>query len=339
MAYCSACSRADKTRKQMREAGHASPPSRRAEHNRPAISATIGNAATIKSKGMSDTQPEVIGFYEPLTGSVQYVCIDPQTRHCAIIDPVLDFDASAGRTHTTSADEILGFIARRELTVDWILDTHPHADHLSAAAYLQSRIAAPTAIGEHVTEVQKLWREIYNTPEAFAQAGGYWDRLFADGDTFQIGQMAARVLYSPGHTIASITYIVGDAAFVHDTLFMPDFGTARADFPGGNARTLYRSIQAILALPAHTRLFTGHDYKPNGREAQWEATVGEHRAHNVHLVDNDEYAFVALRESRDRGLPIPGQMLAALQINTRGGRLPAPEDSGHSYLKIPLNQF
>lgn len=288
---------------------------------------------------MPQAVPEVVGFYESLTGSVQYVCIDPQTQRCAIIDPVLNFDVSAGRTGTTSADEILDFIRQRGLSVDWILDTHPHADHLSAASYLQSKVDAPRAIGERVVDVQQLWRQIYNMPHAFAKGGDYWDRLFADGDTFHIGSLEARVLYSPGHTIASITYIVGDAAFVHDTLFMPDFGTARADFPGADARTLYHSIQAILALPDTTRLFTGHDYKPGGREARWEATVGEHRTQNVHLVDTDEDAFVARREARDRELAMPGQMLAALQINTRGGRLPEPENNDTAYLKIPLNQF
>jgi len=288
---------------------------------------------------MPPPQPEVAALYEPDTGSVQYVCIDPTTRHCAVIDPVLNFDPDAAATSTKSADQIIAFIEDNELTVDWILDTHPHADHLSAAVYLQSALDAPRAIGKHVLDVQTLWRAIYDQPDAFADNGGYWDRLFADGDTFAIGDLQARVMHSPGHTLASVTYVVGDAAFIHDTLFMPDFGTARADFPGGDARTLYRSIQQILALPDATRLFTGHDYKPGGRAAQWEATVAQQRTQNIHLVDTDEDAFVAQREARDKDLPVPRQMLAALQINTRGGRLPEPEDNGTAYLKIPLNRF
>lgn len=288
---------------------------------------------------MSATQPEVVGFFEEKTFSVQYVCIDAATRHAAIIDPVLNFDEKCARTDTASADEILDFIARRGLTVDWILDTHPHADHLSAAIYLQEKLNAPRGIGEQVVKVQRLWKAIYNFDDDFPTDGNQWDRLFADGDTFQIGELEARVMYSPGHTLASVTYVVGDAAFVHDTLFQPDFGTARADFPGGDARTLYQSIQQILALPDETRLFTGHDYMPNDREPQWESTVAEQRASNPHLQGIDEEAYVELRNERDASLPIPDLMLAALQINTRGGRLPEPEPNGTAYLKIPLNRF
>ncbi|MES1926170.1 MBL fold metallo-hydrolase [Salinisphaera sp. T31B1] len=285
------------------------------------------------------TRPEVVGFFDRKTFSVQYICIDIESGRCAIIDPVLNYDEASATTSTESADEIATFVKKRGLTVDWILDTHPHADHLSAAFYLQGIFDAPRGIGEHVIDVQKLWKNIYNFGDDFKTDGRQWDRLFADGDTFTVGNLDARVMHSPGHTLASITYVIGDAAFVHDTLFQPDFGTARADFPGGDAATLYRSIQAILELPDDTRLFTGHDYMPDGREPRWESTVAEQRANNPHLQDIDEAAYVALRNKRDAELPLPALMLAALQINTRGGRLPEPEDNGTAYLKIPLDRF
>ncbi|GAB3670479.1 MBL fold metallo-hydrolase [Salinisphaera aquimarina] len=287
---------------------------------------------------MTDAIPEVVAFFDDNTFSVQYVVIDPATAHCAVIDPVWDFDPASGRTSTESADEIIAFIRGRGLSVDWILDTHPHADHFSAAVYLADLLDAPRAIGDRITAVQALWKDIHNLPD-LATDGRQWDHLFADGDSFRLGALQGRVLFSPGHTLASITYVIGDAAFVHDTLFMPDFGSARADFPGGSARDLYRSIQQILELPAATRLFTGHDYMPDGREPRWESTVAEQRAHNPHVRGLDEPAYVALREARDAELPLPARMLAALQVNIRGGRLPEPEDNGTSYLKIPLNRF
>ena len=209
--------------------------------------------------------PQVDGFFDARSCSVQYVVSDPATGRCALVDPVLDYDEMSGMTATSSADALLAFVREQNLVVEWILDTHPHADHFSAAAYLKERTGAKTAIGERVTDVQRLWRIIYNLPPAFRTDGSQWDRLFADGDIFQIGDLEARVLFSPGHTLASVSYIVGDAAFVHDTLFMPDFGTARCDFPGGSARALWRTIERILALPDQTRLFTGHDYMPGGR--------------------------------------------------------------------------
>ena len=284
--------------------------------------------------------PEVTGFYDDKTGSVQYVVVDPSTARCAIIDPVWNYDETAARTSTESFDAITAFIDARGLTVEWVLDTHPHADHFSAGVLLGERYGAPRAIGEKVVEVQKLWKRIYNFSDDYPTDGRQWDRLFADGETFQLGNLDAHVMLSPGHTLASITYVIGDAAFVHDTLFMPDSGTARADFPGGDARTLFRSIQRILELPDATRIFVGHDYRPDGREARWESTVAEQRATNTHLRDDpSEDEYVAMRESRDATLPLPALMLAALQVNTRGGRLPEPEDNGRSYLKIPLNQF
>jgi glyoxylase-like metal-dependent hydrolase (beta-lactamase superfamily II) len=282
-------------------------------------------------------EPDVTGFYEEATGSVQYVVADPITRRCAIIDPVLDFDPTSGATRTTSADRLLRHIEARGLTLEWILDTHPHADHFSAAGYLKDMTGAPTAIGDRVTEVQKIWKMAYHLPETFPTDGSQWDHLFADGERFAVGAIEARALLSPGHTLCSMTYVIGDAAFVHDTVFMPDSGTARADFPGGDALEIWRSIQRILKLPDDTRLFTGHDYRPGGREARWESTVAEQKAHNFHLKDHDESSFVKFRNERDRSLPLPNLMLSALQVNIAGGRLPPQEEDRRRYLKIPLN--
>jgi glyoxylase-like metal-dependent hydrolase (beta-lactamase superfamily II) len=284
-------------------------------------------------------EPDVAGFYDEATGSVQYVVADPMTRRCAVIDPVLDFDQRSGATRTTSADRLLRHIEDQGLTLEWILDTHPHADHFSAAGYLKHMTGAPTAIGERVVEVQGIWKKLYNLPDTFSTDGSQWDHLFADGERFAIGEMAASVLLSPGHTLCSITYLVGNAAFVHDTLFMPDSGTARVDFPGGDARQLWRSIQRILQLPSDTRLFIGHDYQPNCREARWESTVAAQKAYNPHVKDYDETSFVEFRTQRDQLLPLPNLMLAALQVNIARGRLPSPENDGRRYLKIPLNAF
>jgi glyoxylase-like metal-dependent hydrolase (beta-lactamase superfamily II) len=282
------------------------------------------------------TTPEVFGFYHEATGSIAYLVIDPATKHAAIIDPVLDYDEKSGRVWHDAADALLAAIKERGLKIDWILDTHPHADHFSAAPYLMEKLGAPMAIGEKITIAQGIWTKIYNLP-ANAFSGSAWDRLFKDGDTFKIGSLDGRVMFSPGHTACSITYVIGDAAFVHDTIFQPDYGTARCDFPGGSARELYHSIQAILALPDATRMFTGHDYRPNGRPAAWESTVGEQKRTNPHLKGNpSEQEFVQTREARDKTLPMPKLILHALQVNLRGGRLPAPENNGRSYLKIPV---
>ncbi|NOG74205.1 MBL fold metallo-hydrolase [Roseicella sp. DB1501] len=282
-------------------------------------------------------RPEVTAFFEPRSCSLQYVVADPASRACAIIDPVLDFDEKSGATATRSADALLAFIRERGLALDWILDTHPHADHFSAAGYLKDRTGAPTAIGEHIVKVQRLWKELYNLPDSVPADGSQWDRLFADGDRFRIGGLEASVMFSPGHTMASVTYVVGDAAFVHDTLFMPDGGSARADFPGGDAGALWRSIQRILSLPDATRLFTGHDYQPGGRAVAWESSVAQQKAGNAHVRGQDEASFVRLRTERDRTLPMPKLILPSLQVNIAGGRLPAPESNGRRYLKIPLN--
>ncbi|MCA2376611.1 MAG: bifunctional sulfur transferase/dioxygenase Blh [Agrobacterium sp.] len=280
--------------------------------------------------------PHVKAFFDPRTSSLQYVVSDPATGRCAIIDPVYDFDEKSGATGTMNADAILAYVENEGLSVEWILDTHPHADHFSAAHYLKQKTGAQTAIGAKVTGVQKLWQAKYNWPELETD-GSQWDRLFEAGDGFNIGSLEARVLFSPGHTLASVTYVVGDAAFVHDTVFMPDSGTARADFPGGSAKELWASIQDILALPDETRLFTGHDYQPGGRAPKWESTVGEQKRNNPHLADMTEEGFIRLREARDRTLPMPKLILHALQVNIRGGRLPEPEANGKRYLKFPLD--
>ncbi|MEO3385006.1 MBL fold metallo-hydrolase [Mesorhizobium sp. CAU 1741] len=282
-------------------------------------------------------KPDVTGFFDKRTFSIQYVVADPETRKCAIIDPVLDYDEKSGTTATINADAILAFVAGKGYEIEWILDTHPHADHFSAASYLKQKTGAPTAIGDRVVDVQKLWKGFYNWPD-FPADGSQWDKLFAHGETFSVGNIPAKVMFSPGHTLASITYVIGDAAFVHDTLFMPDGGTARADFPGGSAKALWASIQDIFSLPDDTRVFTGHDYQPGGREPRWESTVAEQKATNTHMsVYKTEAEFVAAREARDKTLPMPKLILHALQVNTNAGRLPEPEANGRRYLKIPLD--
>lgn len=285
------------------------------------------------------TNPIVKPFWDEATGSWQYVFHDPETMKGAIIDPVLDFDPLAGAISTTNAERLLGYIRETGIELVWILDTHPHADHFSAAQWLKAQTGAPTAIGEKVTGVQKLWKGIYNLPDSFPTDGSQWDRRFGDGDHFMVGTVPVSVMFSPGHTLASITYVAGDAAFVHDTLMMPDSGSSRADFPGGDSGALFTSIQAILALPETTRIFVGHDYAP-GRAPQCEASVAEHRASNIHWKTGPtEAEYRAIRDARDATLPLPKLMLAALQVNIRGGRAPEPEGNGRSYLKLPLDYF
>lgn len=294
-------------------------------------------ASPQSTHALSTVKPQVEAFFDKRTCSVQYVVSDPATGRCALVDPVLDYDEKSGSIATTSADALLALVEERGLTVEWILDTHPHADHFSASGYLKDRTGAQTAIGERIVDVQRLWRKIYNLT-GFEANGSQWDHLFSDGEVFQIGGMDARVVFSPGHTLASITYVVGDAAFIHDTLFMPDFGTARCDFPGGDARALWRTIHRILALPDDTRLFSGHDYMPGGRAPAWESTVASQRNQNVHLLQaRTEDEFVAMRQARDAKLPMPKLILHALQVNMAGGRLPAAESNGKRYLKIPLD--
>jgi glyoxylase-like metal-dependent hydrolase (beta-lactamase superfamily II) len=283
--------------------------------------------------------PVVKAFFDAPTFTVSYVVHDPQTRRAAIIDSVLDFDPASGRTSTASADALLAYVQANDLGVDWLLETHAHADHLSAAPYLQKKGGGKIAIGAHIVAVQKTFGGLFNAEPGFRRDGSDFDHLFADGDHFQIGALDVTVLHVPGHTPACIAYVIGDAAFVGDTMFMPDYGTARADFPGGDARTLYRSARRILSLPPQTRLFMCHDYLPEGRtEYAWETTIAEERRANVHIHDGvDENAFVAMREARDATLAMPRLILPSVQVNMRAGHLPPPEDNGVTYLKIPLN--
>jgi glyoxylase-like metal-dependent hydrolase (beta-lactamase superfamily II) len=293
-----------------------------------------------KSPSTGPGSPTVHGFHDKATGSVQYVAVDEATRTCALIDVVQDFDPKNAATGFESAGEILAFVEREGLEVAWVLDTHPHADHLMASAWLAGRTGAPNAIGAKVADIAALWRDYYNLPEAFDVKRDF-TRLFADGETFRLGEMEVRVMLSPGHTLGSITYVMGDAAFVHDTFMHVDVGTSRADFPGGTAADLWDSLQAILALPDETRLFIGHDYPPvdDREDPAWEATVAAHRAGNPHLAGKSREEYIALRQERDATLPLPERMLHALQVNLRGGRLPEPEADGHSYFKIPANRF
>lgn len=284
-------------------------------------------------------KPIVKGFWDAPTGSWQYVFHCPETMKGAIVDPVLDFDARAAAIGARNAQAILDYVRETGIEVVWILDTHPHADHFSAAPWLAERLGAPRAIGEHVTKVQKLWKALYHLPD-LPEDGSQWDRLFRDGERFMVGEIPVEVMFSPGHTLASITYVAGDAAFVHDTLMMPDSGTSRADFPGGSSADLHASISRLLALPDGTRVFVGHDYAPNGRAAACESTVGRQKVENIHLRDGfDRDAFIRTRDERDATLPLPKLMLAALQVNIRGGRPPEPEADGHRYLKLPLDRF
>ena len=284
--------------------------------------------------------PTVTAFFDEGTFTVSYVVADTASRTAAIIDSVLGFDPKSGRTNTEKADELIAFVRGEGLQIAWILETHVHADHLTAAPYLKAALGGTTGIGNRIGEVQKTFKAVFNVDGDFPADGSQFDRLFADNETLAVGGLAVRVMHTPGHTPACVTYVIGDAAFVGDTLFMPDYGTARADFPGGDARLLYRSIHKTLSLPPETRLFMCHDYAPNGRDYAWETTVGEQKANNIHIKDGvaeDDYA--AMRTARDEKLAVPVLLLPAVQINMRAGHLPPPEDNGVSYLKIPLNTF
>jgi glyoxylase-like metal-dependent hydrolase (beta-lactamase superfamily II) len=280
----------------------------------------------------------VTGFFDDKTWTVSYVVTDDATRCAAIIDPVLDFDLKSGRTSTAQADKLLAFVREAGLKVQWILETHAHADHLSAARYIQEKVGGQIAIGENIREVQATFERLYNLEPGFVPDGSQFDHLFKDNEAFKIGEVEAKALLVPGHTPADMAYLVDGAVFVGDTLFMPDVGTARADFPGGNAQTLYRSIRRILDLPRDTRTYVCHDYPPKGRRPAWETTVAEQRARNIHVRDGvSEEEFVKMREARDATLEVPMLILPSLQVNIRAGRLPPAEDNGTSYLKIPLN--
>lgn len=286
-------------------------------------------------------KPEVKAFFDEATNTISYVVREPQGNTCAIVDSVLDYDPAAGRTDTTSADAIIAWVKDQGLNVAWILESHVHADHLSAAPYLQEHLGGKIGIGSNITVVQNTFGKIFNEGTAFQRDGSQFDALFNEGDTFHIGQLRADVLHTPGHTPACLTYVIGDAAFVGDTLFMPDFGTARCDFPGGSAEDLYVSIQKILALPDETRIFVGHDYKAPGRdEFAWETTVGEQKAMNIHVGAGKPIEdFVSMRTTRDAQLGMPRLILPSLQTNMRAGNLPEPEDNGARYFKVPINQL
>lgn len=286
-------------------------------------------------------KPQVAAFFDEDTFTYSYLVKDPETTSCALVDSVLNFDPASGKTATTSADELIAAVKQQGLTVEWILETHVHADHLSAAPYLQQELGGKLGIGAKIKTVQEVFGKVFNEGTEFARDGSQFDHLFEEGDTFSIGQLKGRVLHTPGHTPACLTYVIGDAGFVGDTLFMPDFGTARCDFPGGDARTLYQSIGKIFALPDETRLFMCHDYKAPGRdEFKFETSVAEEKAENVHVGGGkSEEEFVKMRSERDATLGMPRLILPSVQVNMRAGQFPPAEGNGVSYLKLPLNQF
>jgi glyoxylase-like metal-dependent hydrolase (beta-lactamase superfamily II) len=282
-------------------------------------------------------KPEVAAFYDKETGTISYVVKDPQSEACAVIDSVMDIDYAAGRIAYVNADRIIRHIEDSGLKLEWIIETHAHADHLSAAPYIQQKLGGRMGIGENIRIVQDTFGKIFNEGTEFQRDGSQFDRLFTDGDSYTIGSMTACVMETPGHTPACMTHVVGDAAFVGDTLFMPDGGSARADFPGGDARTLFRSIRRVLELPPRMRLFMCHDYGPNGRDIKWETTVADERAHNIHVHDGvSEDEFVKVREARDKTLAMPKLIIPSLQVNMRAGHLPK-DNSGKPALKVPIN--
>ena len=284
-------------------------------------------------------RPTIAGFFDEATNTVSYVVSDPATRSAAVIDSVLDYEGASGRTSFASADRIVEYVTANDLAVEWLIETHAHADHLSAAPYLQGKLGGRLAIGAEIVRVQEVFGKLFNAGTEFQRDGSQFDRLFVDGETFRIGELEGIALHVPGHTPADMAFIIGDAAFIGDTIFMPDYGTARADFPGGDARQLFHSIRRLLALPGETRLFLCHDYKAPGRDVfAWETTVAQQRTGNVHVRDGvSEDEFVAMRTSRDETLAMPTLIMPSVQVNIRGGHLPEPEDNGVSYIKIPVN--
>jgi glyoxylase-like metal-dependent hydrolase (beta-lactamase superfamily II) len=285
-------------------------------------------------------QPQVTPFFDEDSNTFSYVVVDLRSTHCAVIDPVMDFDQASGSISFAGADRIIAFISRHNLNLEWILETHVHADHLSGAPYIQQHLGGKIGIGKNITVVQDTFGKVFNEGQAFKRDGSQFDHLFADAETFQVGELQAQALHTPGHTPACMSYVLGDAAFVGDTVFMPDSGTARVDFPGGDARTLYHSIKRILSLPENQRLFMCHDYCPNGRGVEYETTVARERLANIHVNDTiDEDEFVSMREARDATLDMPRLILPSLQVNMRGGHLPDADDSGAVFLKLPINAF
>ena len=285
--------------------------------------------------------PDITSFFDEATNTISYIVCDPNGSACAIIDSVLDFDFASGRTDTKSADKLINFIKENKLDVQWLLESHVHADHLSAAPYIQMEVGGKIGIGSHITDVQETFGKIFNEGTEFQRDGSQFDKLFVEGDTFHIGQLRGDVLHTPGHTPACMTYVIGDAAFVGDTLFMPDFGTARCDFPGGSSENLFASIQKILTLPDATRIFVGHDYKAPGREHYaWETTVGEQKKKNIHIKSGkSKEDFVKLRDERDAKLAMPKLIVPSLQINMRAGNMPEPDEQGDVFLKVPINKM
>ncbi|MBL8893371.1 MAG: MBL fold metallo-hydrolase [Rhizobiales bacterium] len=283
-------------------------------------------------------KPEVIAFFDEPTNTISYIVKDPASNACAVVDSVMDIDYAAGRITYDGADKIIAFIKEKGLKLEWLIETHVHADHLSAAPYIQKHLGGKLGIGDKITVVQETFGKIFNEGTEFQRDGSQFDRLFKDGDTYTVGKMQCLAMHTPGHTPACMTHVMGDAAFVGDTLFMPDGGTARADFPGGNAHTLFKSIKRVLALPKEMRLFMCHDYGPNGRDIRWETTVGDERKHNIHVHDGiTEDEFVGVREARDRTLSMPKLIIPSLQVNMRAGDLPPPDNSGKRFLKVPVN--
>jgi glyoxylase-like metal-dependent hydrolase (beta-lactamase superfamily II) len=283
-------------------------------------------------------KPEVTAFFDEPTNTISYVVKDPASNACAVVDSVMDIDYAAGRISYDGANKIVAFIKEKGLEVDWLIETHVHADHLSAAPYIQKQLGGKLGIGDKITVVQETFGKIFNEGTEFQRDGSQFDRLFKDSDTYTVGTMRCFAMHTPGHTPACMTHVMGDAAFVGDTLFMPDGGTARADFPGGDAHTLYRSIKKVLSLPKQTRLFMCHDYGPNGRDIRWETTVGDEREHNIHVRNGvTEEEFVAMRTARDSTLGMPKLIIPSLQVNMRAGDLPPPDKSGKRFLKVPVN--
>ncbi|BDX00815.1 MBL fold metallo-hydrolase [Maricaulis maris] len=285
------------------------------------------------------TNPIVTAFFDEPTNTISYVVADPETKACAVVDSLLDYDAASGRTATVSADRLIAFVKAQGLTVEWIIDTHVHADHLTAAPYVREKLGGKTAIGEHVATVQRVFGEIFNEGQSFHTDGSQFDHLFKDGEAYTVGRLEARAIHTPGHTPACMSHLIGDALFVGDTIFMPDYGTARCDFPGGDAGTLYDSIQTLFALPDETRMFLCHDYKAPGRDTyEWETTVGAEKRANIHVktgISRDE--FIAMRTARDKTLAMPHLILPSVQVNMRAGEMPPAEDNGVRYMKVPIN--
>lgn len=287
-----------------------------------------------------DVKPEVVPFFDEATNTISYIVKDPNSNACAVVDSVMDIDYAAGRITFDGADKIIAYVQEHDLKVAWLIETHVHADHLSAAPYIQEKLGGKLGIGENITIVQNTFGKIFNAGTEFQRDGSQFDALFKDGDSYQIGTMTAHVMHTPGHTPACMTHVIGNAAFVGDTLFMPDGGSARADFPGGDARTLFHSIQRVLSLPEETKLFMCHDYGPGGREIKWETSVAEEKNNNIHVgAGKSEDEFVEMREARDATLSMPRLIIPSLQVNMRAGQMPPAEDNGTTYLKVPVNKL